>query len=147
MAPGLVAARMERATGQSFECWLSEAVSTFGTGSMAVFSLTPSQEVSAVPLFSLLFSQAFSDEPLLLLTGSQEISTEPNTLPALIVTRQGVTDPEARFRLREPALLNWTRNLHDLNVVTGMILPGMRELTEPEQRNLRGIYKKLRRKA
>jgi hypothetical protein len=68
-------------------------------------------------------------------------------LPSLIAHRNSVTDPEAGFRLKEPQLLSWVRNRHALNTVAGMIIPGIRELTEPEQRNLRNIYSKLYRRA
>lgn len=113
-----LAVRAEPATGQSFECWLKEELSTSGTGSMSLFTLT--------------YSQA-------------DLS-ESNSLPSLVALRHGMTDPGAGFRLRQPELLNWTKNLHGLNAVAGMILPGIRQLTEPEQRNLRAVYRKLYRK-
>lgn len=69
------------------------------------------------------------------------------SLPSLIAQQYNITDPEAGFRLREPQLLNWARNLHGLNTVAGMMIPGIRELTGAEQRNLRNIYQKLYRKA
>jgi hypothetical protein len=119
MATPQLAVRANPATGQSIVCWLDEELSTSGTGGMSLFTVTYSQVDLA----------------------------EPNSLPSLIAYRHGITDPEAEFRLKEPELLNWTKNLHDLNVVAGMILPGIRELTEPEQRNLRSIYRKLYRKA
>lgn len=118
MATPHLAVRTEPATGQSFECWLNEEASFSGTG-MSLF----------------------------ILTYSQAASSESNRLPSLIAHRHGITDPGAGFRLREPELLNWTKNLHGLNAVATMILPGIRQLTEPEQRNLRGIYRKLYRKA
>lgn len=164
MATSQMALTMEPATGQSFECWLTETLSASGTGS--VFSATDSQKLStdvllgAVPAQPRLMwagSQEASGNPVLILTvsdkpffklaSSQLVSEEANSLASLIAYRHGITDPDAGFRLREPEMLNWTRNLHDLSVVSRMILPGIRELTEPEQRNLRGIYKKLYRKA
>ena len=68
-------------------------------------------------------------------------------LPSLIAHRHEVTDPAAGFRFKEPELLGWTKNLHELNAVGGMIIPGIRELSASEQSNLRGIYRKLYRKA
>jgi hypothetical protein len=74
-------------------------------------------------------------------------ATLSDALPSVIASRLDVTDPQAGLRLKEPQLLNWSRNLHGLNTVAGMIIPGLREITEPEQRNLRNIYRKLYRKA
>jgi hypothetical protein len=112
--------RAEPATGQPFDVWLSQELLARGTGdSMARFALT------------------------YLNSGS----TDPNGLPSLIAPRYNVTDPEAIFRLREPQLLNWAKNLEALSTVAGMVMPGIRELTEPEQRNLRRVYRKLYRKA
>jgi hypothetical protein len=68
-------------------------------------------------------------------------------LPSLIAHRHEVTDPGAGLRLKEPELLSWFKNLHELSAVGGMIIPGIRELTPPEQSNLRSIYRKLYRKA
>jgi len=68
-------------------------------------------------------------------------------LPSVIARHFNITDPEAGFRPREPQLFNWARNLEELNTVAGMIIPGIRELTGAEQRNLRNIYQKLYRKA
>lgn len=73
-------------------------------------------------------------------------SIDPDDLPAVTYWCD-VTDPEAGSRLKQSELLNWTKNLHALNVVAGIIIPGIRELTEPEQHNLRNIYRKLYRKA
>jgi hypothetical protein len=118
ITPPQLTVRAEPATGQSFECWLTEGLSTSGTGGVSRFSITYQANVS-----------------------------ESNRLPTLIAHRHGITGPEAGFRLRESELLNWTKNLYALNTVAGMIFPGIRELTEPEQRNLRNIYRKLYRKA
>jgi hypothetical protein len=107
------------ATGQSFKCWLTEELATSGTGGMSRFTLMCPRRDSA----------------------------EPDSLQLLIACRHGITDPEAGFRLAKPEMLNWTKNLQSLNIVAGVILPGIRELTESEQSNLRGVYRKLYRKA
>ena len=120
IAPMQLPVRAEPATGQSFECWLSEELSACGTGGTGGRSL-----------FTLTYLNA----------------SMGNDLPSLIAHRHSVTDPEAGFRLKEPQLLDWVRNLHGLNAVAGMIIPGIRELTAPEQRNLRTIYSKLYRRA
>jgi hypothetical protein len=114
-----LAARAVPATGQSFQGWLSEELSSCGTGGVSLFTLT-------------------------YLNAS---SNDPEGLPSLIVHRCGVTDPQAAFRLQEPQLLNWAKNLDGLSTMAGMIIPGIRGLTEPEQRNLRHVYRKLYRKA
>src|SRR6266404_5584550 len=119
IAPMQLAVKAEPATGQSFQGWLSEELSACGTGGASLFTLT--------------YSNASSDDP--------------EGLPSLIARRCGITDPEAGFRLQEPQLLNWVSNLRGLSAVAGMIIPGIRELTEPEQRNLRRVYWKLYRKA
>lgn len=115
MAPAQFAVRAEPATGQSFDCWLTEELSTCGTGCTSLFTLT--------------------------------YLNANEGLPSVIARHYNVTDPHAGFRAREPELLNWARNLQELNTVAGMIIPGIRELTGAEQRNLRGIYQKLYRKA
>jgi hypothetical protein len=117
IAPTQLTVRAEPATGQSFECWLNEGLSTSGTGCLSRYTLTYQASIS-----------------------------EWNEVPSLIAHRHGITDPEAGIRLKESELLSWTKNLHGLNTVAGMIFPGIRELTEPEQRNLRNIYRKLYRK-
>jgi hypothetical protein len=122
MTAAQLAVRAEPATGQSFQGWLSEELSLRGTGgNMSRFALTHLNLDSIDPNSLLLLS--------------------------LIAPRYSVTDPEAVFRLKEPQLLNWANNLHALSTVAGMIIPGIRELTEPEQRNLRHVYRKLYRKA
>ena len=69
------------------------------------------------------------------------------TLPALMARRLEVTDPRAEFRTRTSELLDWTKNLYNLNAVGAMVIPGIRELSAAEQSNLRGVYRKLFRKA
>lgn len=162
-----IAVRMEPATGQSIECWLSQTMSISGTGglfssahshlasalrlfeaaSVGSLLISTGSQASTEPLLTLNYSRAVSAEPVLALTDSEMVSAGPNSLASLIAYGRSTTDPEARLRLRKPELLDWTKSLHDLSTVTRMILPGIRELTEAEQRNLRGIYKKLRRKA
>jgi len=117
IAPTQPTVRTEPATGQSFECWLGEGLSAYGTGAALQFTITYYPSV-----------------------------VEPSRLPSLIAHGYGITDPEAGFRLKEGELLDWTKNLHALNTVASVIFPGIRELTEPEQRNLRSIYRKLYRK-
>lgn len=119
IAPVQLAVGAQPATGQSFECWLNEELSARGTGSVSLFKLTY----------------------------WQTDSNDQQSLPSLIARRHNVTDPEAGFRFKQGELLSWTKDLHSLNTVAGMIFPGIRELTEPEQRNLRNVYRKLYRKA
>jgi len=119
IAPMQLAVKAEPATGQSFQGWLSQELSASGTGGVSLFTLT-------------------------YLNAS---SHDPEGLPSLLARRCGITDPEASLRLQEPQLLNWARNLHGLSAVAGMIIPGIRDLTEPEQRSLRHVYRKLYRKA
>jgi hypothetical protein len=114
-----LAVRPEPATGQSFECWLNEQLSASGTGGLSFFKLTYRSPAWA----------------------------EPDVLPFLIAHSQTITDPGAGSRMKDAELLNWTRNVHSLTAAVKIIVPGIRELTEPEQRNLRGIYRKLYRKA
>lgn len=165
MATPEVAVGTGPATGQSFECWLSQTLSASGTGSFfrsmhshvvpefnavpagSLLIFTGSDAALPEPVLTLTCSPILSAEPLSVFTGSYAASVDLDSLASLVAYRRCITDPEAGFRLREPELLNWTKNLHDLNAVTGVILPGIRELTEPEQRNLRGVYQKLYRKA
>jgi hypothetical protein len=70
-----------------------------------------------------------------------------HTLPSLMARRLEVTDPQAGLRTRASELLEWTKNLHDLNAVGAMVIPGIREMSASEQSNLRGVYRKLFRKA
>ena len=107
------------ATGQSFDCWLNEELSARGTG-----------DVSHVTL-----------------TYLRPDSIDVGSLASLIARRHSVTDPEAGFRFKHGELLGWTKNLHELSAAATMIFPGIRPLTEPEQRNLRNLYRKLYRKA
>ena len=119
IAPVQLTVGTQPATGQSIECWLNEELSASGTG--------------AVSLFKLKYFHADSNDP--------------QSLPSLIAQRQNLTDPEAGFRFKQGELLSWTKDFHSLSTVAAMIFPGIRELTEPEQRNLRSIYRKLYRKA
>jgi hypothetical protein len=119
IAPVQFAVRAEPATGQSFDCWLREELSTCGTGDTSLFRLT------------------YLNTTIV----------DAEALPSVIARRLDITDPQAGFRVKEPQMLDWSKNLHELNTVAGMIIPGLREITEPEQRNLRHIYRKLYRKA
>lgn len=119
IAPAQLTFGTEPATGQSFECWFNEELSARGTGGVSYVTLT--------------YLQADSNDP--------------ESLPSLIARRDSVTDPEAGFRFKHDELLGWTKNLHGLSAVATMIFPGIRPLTEPEQRNLRNLYRKLYRKA
>jgi hypothetical protein len=106
------------ATGQSFECWLTEGLSTSGTGGLSLFTVA--------------YLQADSEDL--------------NGLPLLIAHRN-VTDPQAGLRTRTSELFDWTKNLYELNAVGAMVIPGIREMSASEQSNLRGVYRKLFRKA
>ena len=119
IAPVQISVRAQPATGQSFECWLNEELSATGTGGVALFTLT--------------YSQANPGDP--------------QSLPSLIAHRQNVTDPDAGLRFRQRELLTWMKDFRSLNRVAAMMFPGIRELTEPEQRSLRSFYRKLYRKA
>jgi hypothetical protein len=58
----------------------------------------------------------------------------------------GMTDPDANFRVRDSHLLAWSQNLSNLGTVARMVIPGLRELTQPEQDGLRQYRKRLFRK-
>lgn len=64
-----------------------------------------------------------------------------------LLTLDNITDPNAqtRFSRRSP-VEEMAQNLGSLSAAAKIIIPGLRDLTAPEQANLRHYYKKLYRK-
>jgi hypothetical protein len=58
-----------------------------------------------------------------------------------------LTDAGASQRTRQVGVVDWSRNLAGLTAVAEAVIPGLREPSPAERKNLRQYYRKLFRKA
>lgn len=109
----------EPPTGMSIQAWLAESYSDRLTGQSAQLGW----------VHYTLYSQ------------QSEVS------PYVYVINTVATDPGASHRAREIGLADWSRNLAHLTTTAKAVIPGLRDLTPPERKNLRQYYRTLYRKA
>lgn len=117
-SPALLIDTREKPTGESLQAWLNQELSSCRTGQ--------SKSINLVYHTSSNFHM--SDSLDVLICGSPS------------------TDPGANLKFRETYLVEWSQNLSQLSAAARAIIPGLRNLTNSERKNLQHYYRKLYRK-